>query len=156
MPSLSLALAAVLFLCVGASARADYVTPHMTRAPVGNLKVVAPITTGDYDILRMKLRNLLNGAAAAKQGNGRLEARLIFYAKAPKLLTTADLPQDVRESLDAVRAAGVKIGICNNTLREQGLDFHTLYGVTEADIVPSGFLEVARLQQHGFVVDPSN
>jgi len=31
---------------------------------------------------------LLNGAAAAKQGNGHLEARLIFYAKAPKLLIT--------------------------------------------------------------------
>jgi intracellular sulfur oxidation DsrE/DsrF family protein len=156
MPSLFLALAAVLFLSLGASARADYVTPQITRAPVGNLKVVAPITTGDYDILRMKLRNLLNGAKAAKEGKGRLEARLIFYAKAPRLLTTTELPQDVRESLDAVRAVGVKIGICNNTLREQGLDFHTLYGVTDADIVPSGFLEVARLQQHGFVVDPSN
>jgi len=156
MPSIFVAIAAVLFLFLGATARADYVTPHMTHAPVGRLKVVAPITTGDYEILRMKLRNLLNGASAAKEGNGHFEARLIFYAKAPKLLTTTDLPQDVRESLDAVRAAGVKIEICNNTLREQGLDFHTLYGVKETDIVPSGFLEVAWLQQHGFVVDPSN
>jgi intracellular sulfur oxidation DsrE/DsrF family protein len=156
MPSIRSAAAAVLALFLGASARADYVSPRMTHAPVGHLKVVSPITTGDYDILRMKLRNLLNGAAAAKQGNGRLEARLIFYAKAPKLLTTAELPQDVRKDLDAARAAGVKIEICNNTLREQALDFHALYGVTEADIVPSGFLEVARLQQHGFVVDPSN
>ena len=156
MPSSRFAVAVAISLCLGVSARADYVTPHMTRAPVGDIKVVSPITTGDYDLLRMKLRNLLNGAAAAKQGNGRLEARLIFYARAPKLLTTAELPQDVREDLDAARAAGVKIEICNNTLREQGLDFHTLYGVTEGDIVPSGFLEVARLQQHGFVVDPSN
>jgi intracellular sulfur oxidation DsrE/DsrF family protein len=156
MQSLFLAAAAVLFLVLGAPARADYVTPHMIHAPVGHLKVVAPITTGDYDVLSMKLRNLLNGAAAAKAGKGRFEARLIFYAKAPKLLITADLPQDVRKSLDAARAAGVKIEVCNNTLREQALDFHTLYGVSEADIVPSGFLEVAWLQKHGFVVDPSN
>lgn len=156
MPSLLVAAAAILFLFFGAPARADYVSPHLSHAPVGKLKVVSPITTGDYDILRMKLRNLINGAAAAKAAKGHLEARLIFYAKAPKLLTTTDLPEDVRKSLDAARASGVKIEICNNTLREQALDFHMLYGVTEADIVPSGFLEVARLQKHGFVVDPSN
>jgi intracellular sulfur oxidation DsrE/DsrF family protein len=66
------------------------------------------------------------------------------------------LPADLREALDAVRAAGVQIELCNNSLRGQDLDFHALYGVREADIVPSGFLEVAWLQSRGFVVDPSN
>jgi intracellular sulfur oxidation DsrE/DsrF family protein len=147
---------AVLLSCFALPARADYVAPHLAREPIGEIKIVVPISSGDYGLLRMKLRNILNAAVAAKEGQGHLEARMVFYAQAPKLLATADLPADVRQSIDAVRAAGVGIELCNNSLREQGLDFHALYGVNEADIVPSGFLEVAWLQSRGFVVGPSN
>ena len=147
---------ALLLACLAAPAWADYVAPHIVHDPIGEVKVVVPMSSGDYDLLRMKLRNILNGIAAAKEGKGHLDARMVLYAKAPKLLIAKDLPADLRESLDALRAAGVKILVCNNSLREQGLDFHALYGVSEADIVPSGFLEVAWLQRQGFVVDPSN
>ncbi len=154
--SIGWSVLAVLLSGLALPVRAEYVAPHLAHDPVGEVKLVVPMTSGDYDLLRMKLRNILNGIAAAKEWGGHLDARMVFYAKGPKLLIAADLPPDLRQTLDDVRAAGAKIEVCNNSLREQKLDFHALYGVTEADIVPSGFLEVAWLQQHGFVVDPSN
>ncbi len=41
--------------------------------------------------------------------------------------------------------------ICANTLKERQIDWHSLYGVTQNDIVPSGAAELARLQGMGFV-----
>jgi hypothetical protein len=42
-------------------------------------------------------------------------------------------------------------------LLHMDIDYRTLPGVTVADIVPSGFLEVAWLQQaQGYSVDPMN
>lgn len=41
--------------------------------------------------------------------------------------------------------------ICQNTLHERKLDWHALYGVQEADLIPSRVAELARLQGMGFV-----
>lgn len=61
---------ALLALPFGLAARADYVEPHIAHKPFGELRVAVPI-------------------AAAEQGNGHLEARVVFYAKAPKLRSMA-------------------------------------------------------------------
>ena len=51
----------------------------------------------------------------------------------------------------------MQFDVCDNTLREQGIDFHQLYHVLDRDIVPSGFAEVAYLQSKmHYVVDPIN
>lgn len=58
--------------------------------------------------------------------------------------------------MDELRGAGVKFAVCNNTLKGMDLDWHTLDGVKEQDIVPAGFLEVGWLANHGWAVDAMN
>jgi uncharacterized protein len=154
------AAGATLGLATGAAAAAEsapsaYVAPHITHEPYGEVHVVVPLTTGDKDIQGMKLRNITNGLKAADEWKGKLTVKVVLYAKGVTLLKNPD--DATKEKLDALRKAGVRILVCGNTLREQDIDFHTLYNVTEADIVPSGFAEVAYLQvRKHYAVDPSN
>ena len=140
---------------LSASARADYVAPRIKHADYGALKIVTPVTSADPKLWAMKLRNAQNGIDAAKAWKGTLDVRLVLWAQGVHLL---DNPTDeMKGKIDALRAAGVKFEICDNTLREQNIDFHTLYGVSEADLVPAGFLEVPYLvQREGFAVAPAN
>lgn len=155
--SLSLFTAA---LALGATlpapaARADYVQPHITHAPFGTVKLVVPITSSDPAVWGFKLHNLQNSEAGVEQWKGRLEARVVLYGPGVQLL---ERPMDapLKAEVDALRGKGVRFDICNNTLEAMKLDWHTLYGVKETDIVPSGFLEVAWLADHGWAVDAMN
>jgi hypothetical protein len=137
------------------AAPSAYVAPHMTHRSYGNLRVVVPLTSPDKMVQAMKLRNLSNSIQAVEKWGGSLDVRVIIYAKGISLLVNPD--DSVRAQLDYLRAHHVKFEICNNSILEQGVDFHTLYGVVDDDIVPSGFAEVAYLQTHmGFVIDPMN
>ncbi len=132
-----------------------YVKPHITHEPYGDIQIVVPLTTDDKGIQGMKLRNVTNGLKAAADWKGKFTVKMVVYAKGVTLLRNPD--DATKEKLDKLRSLGVQIEVCGNTLAEQGIDFHTLYNVTEADIVPSGFAEVAYLQaKKRFVVDPIN
>ncbi len=132
-----------------------YVKPKFSHAPYGDLKVVVPLTSNDQGIQGMKLRNIANALKAADEWKGRLTVKVVLYAKGLTLLKNPE--EATKKQLDALRARGVQFEVCNNSLAEQGIDFHTLYGVTDADIVPSGFAEVAYLQaKQRYVVDPVN
>jgi uncharacterized protein len=154
------AAGAALSLAAGAAAAAEnapsaYVAPHITHEPYGEVHLVVPLTTDDKDIQGMKLRNITNGLKAADDWKGKFTVRVVLYAKGVTLLKNPD--SDTREKLDALRKAGVRFLVCGNTLREQDIDFHALYKVTEADVVPSGFAEVAYLQvRKHYAVDPVN
>ena len=103
----------------------------------------------------MKLRNIANSLKAADARRGRFTVKMVLYAKGLTLLKDPD--DATKKQLDTLRSRGVRFEVCGNTLAEQGIDFHTLYRVADADIVPSGFAEVAYLQvrQH-YTVDPVN
>lgn len=161
--SASLALAAIALAAraeesAGATpdaAHHAYVKPNIVHEPYGEVKLVVPLTSDDKGVQRMKLRNIANGLKAADQWQGRFSVKVVLYAKGITLLRDPDEP--MRKQLDALRSRGVQFVVCGNTLAEQDVDFHSLYHVTDADIVPSGFAEVAYLQAHqGYVVDPSN
>lgn len=154
--------AGIASLLTGAPAFADppqpasaYVAPNMEHAPYGTLKIVTPLTTDDKLVQKMKLRNLANALKAADAWHGTATIKVVLYAKGVSLLKDPD--DATRQQLDELRGRGVQFLVCNNTLREQGIDFRALYNVVDADIVPSGFLEIAYLQtaQH-YVVDPMN
>ena len=147
------ALIASLALC--ASARADYVTPAITHAPYGDLQLLVPVSSADPALWAFKLRNVANGLMAAKAYQGAMQARLVLYGPGIGLLSQPMDPK-VKDAVDALRAQGVKLAVCNVTLKAMNLDWHSLYGVQESDIVPSGFLEVGWLGAHGWSVDPSN
>jgi hypothetical protein len=132
-----------------------YVVPNIQHEDIQGVKIVVPLTTDSVDVLNMKLRNIKNSIAVAKEWHGDVQATVVLYSKGVQSLINPT--QATKDSIDFLRSQGVKFKICNNSLKEQNLDFHTLYNVNEEDIVPGGFLEVAWLQQHkNFVVDPAN
>lgn len=138
-----------------AAAPSAYVKPKITHGPYGALKFVIPLTTDDKAIQAQKLRNIANGLKAADEWQGRFTFKIVLYAKGVTLLKSPD--EATAQKLDMLRSRGVQIEVCGNTLAEQNIDFHSLYHVTEADIVPSGFAEVAYLQaKEHYVVDPVN
>lgn len=154
-------------LCVAAPAFADgtaaatdaahvsaYVKPHITHEKYGTLKVVVPLVSDMPAVRGMKLRNIANSIKATEVWGGKMDVKIVMYAKGVAWLAHPDDKE--KATIDALRAHGVQFVVCNNSLIEQGIDFHTLYGVKDADIVPSGFAEVAFLQaRKHYVVDPA-
>ncbi len=138
-----------------AEARSNYVKPDIKHESFGVLKVVVPLTTDDKGVQGMKLRNIANGLKAVDEWKGKFEVTVVLYAKGLSLLKNPD--EKVQKQLDMLESKGVHFEVCNNSLLEQGVDFHSLYHVTDADIVPSGFAEVAYLQSRkNYAVDPMN
>lgn len=133
----------------------NYIKPHITHESYGTIKIVVPITTDDKGMQGMKLRNIGNSLKAAEQWKGKMDVTVVLYAKGLTLLKNPD--EKTRKMLDELEKKGVRVEVCNNSLIEQDIDFHTLYNVTDKDIVPSGFAEVAYLQaKKHYVVDPVN
>ncbi len=132
-----------------------YVKPHITHAKYGLMRLVVPLTTDSKKVQGKKLRNIQNGLDAARDWGGKFKVKVVLYAKG---LTLLENPAPAfKAEIDKLRSQGVRFEICNNSLREQNVNFHSLYGVTDADIVPSGFAEVVYLQQkRGYSVDPVN
>ncbi len=140
---------------LASNASSGYVIPKMTHEPYGNVRVVVALTTDDKAVQAMKLRNIANALRAADLWHGHLTVKVVLYGKGVRLLQEPD--EATRGKLDMLRDRGVQLEVCNNSLLEQNIDFHTLYHVTDADIVPSGFAEVAYLQaQQHYVTDPVN
>ncbi len=150
------AAAAILAaLALVAPASAAYVQVHITHVPYGAVKAVIPVTAVNPKVWNVKLHNLLNAENAIKAGNGTLQARVVLYARGIAMLQQPMAPGLIK-LVDALRKDGVQFEICNNSLEKLQVDWHSLYGVKESDVVPSGFLEVAWLANHGWAVDPMN
>ncbi|WP_283744138.1 DsrE family protein [Sideroxydans sp. CL21] len=133
----------------------EYVKPNVKHGSYGQLNIVVALTSDDKGIQGMKLRNIANGLKAVESWKGKMNVTVVLYAKGITLLKNPD--EQTQKKLDELKHQGVQIKVCDNTLREQGIDFHNLYHVTDADIVPSGFAEVAYLQaKKHFVIDPVN
>ena len=97
---------------------------------------------------RKLLNNLRNHVAAL--GKEHVEIRVVDHSDGVMMFQDATTDQKLAQAIDARKADGVRFLICQNTLDERKIDWHTLYGVTEQDIVPSGVAELVRLQMMGF------
>jgi intracellular sulfur oxidation DsrE/DsrF family protein len=84
-------------------------------------------------------------------GKEHVEIRVVDHGGGVELFQMARSEKELAGRLDSLREQGVRFLICANTLKERQIDWHTLYGVLETDIVPSGAAELARLQGMGFV-----
>jgi len=84
-------------------------------------------------------------------GKDHIEIRVVDHSAGVDLFQIAQTDKLLAGQIDSLRAQGVRFLICANTLKERQIDWHTLYGVKEDDIVPSGVAELARLQGMGFV-----
>ena len=125
-----------------------------TAAPPGyyaDQKVVYHNDGGAPDngtYFKKMLNNLRNHVAAV--GKEHVEIRVVDHSDGIILFQLANTDEALAKAIDARKADGVKFLICHNTLEERHIDWHTLYGVQEADIVPSGVAELARLEGMGF------
>lgn len=97
---------------------------------------------------RKLLTNIRNHVSAV--GKDHVEIRVVDHGDGVILFQLANQDADFAKRIDALKAMGVKFLICGNTLSERHIDWHTLYGVKESDLVPSGVAELARLQGMGF------
>lgn len=102
----------------------------------------------DRDYLLRELRHISAHVAATK---GDVEISVVSFAAGVPVFVTAKKDAELAKALDQARAAHVRFLICNNTMQGMHLKPGDLYGVTDADIVPSGVAELARLQGQGFV-----
>jgi uncharacterized protein len=149
---LAMTAAMTLSFSVG---HAAYVKPRIEHAKFGNLKGVIPLSTNDERTVHLKLMNMLNMLVAAKQWGGKLDLSMVLYSEG--LLLLSNPSNEVKKSIDALRAHNVRFLVCNNSLMGLEIDYRQLYGVNESDIVPSGSLEVIYLQQCcDYYVDPLN
>ena len=94
------------------------------------------------------LNNLRNHVEAV--GKDHVEIRVVDHGDGVILFQMANTDKKLAKAIDARKADGVRFLICQNTLDERKIDWHTLYGVTEKDIVPSGVAELVRLQMMGY------
>lgn len=83
-------------------------------------------------------------------GKDHVEIRVVDHGDGIVMLQMAKTDEKLAQLIDARKADGVRFLLCQNTLSERNIDWHTLYGVSEQDIVPSGTAELARLQLMGF------
>jgi intracellular sulfur oxidation DsrE/DsrF family protein len=94
------------------------------------------------------LNNLRNHVNAV--GKEHVEIKVVDLGDGVTLLQLANTDPKLASLIDARKADGVRFMICQNTLDDRKIDWHTLYGAKEDDIVPSGVAELVRLQGTGF------
>lgn len=139
-------LAIALFAFVSASAFADYVEPNITHEPYGQQKVVYQINTSNVDMQIQILRNINNHINAV--GMGDIDLKVTVFAAGMTLLETSKT--EIVNAVENLRLQGVDFKVCNNTLKARNVDWRTLKGVEETDIVPAGVAELVYLQQKGY------
>ena len=98
---------------------------------------------------RKMLNNLKNHVAAL--GKSHVQIRVVDHGDGVIMLQMAQTDEKLAQLIDARKAEGIQFLICQNTLDERNIDWHSLYGVSKEDLVPSGVAELARLQMMGFV-----
>ena len=104
--------------------------------------------SAEPEYFRHLLGNIRNHIAAL--GRDHVEIRVVDNGGGLDLLQQANDDPELARRIDALRADGVRFLVCANTLKARGIGWQDLYGATEADVIPSGVAEIARLQQQGY------
>jgi intracellular sulfur oxidation DsrE/DsrF family protein len=152
---LALAVSALSAPACWAEEAKNYVEPPIVHPAFGTVRIVVPVTTSDPSLWKFKMATIDNAIQGIAKWGGKPDIKIVLYGSGVDLLRSDDVA--VRKMISQIRAAGVRVLVCNNSLRHMDIDYRTLAGVTAADVVPSGFLEVAWLQQaQGYSVDPLN
>ncbi len=139
------AFAAALFLAlgIGGGAHAD--------DRYGKQKVVYHINVDDDKTLNAALGNINNHVKAV--GKDNIDLIVVMNGDGVNLLKKAKEDANMESKVVNLKDQNVKFQVCNNTLVGRKIDYKTqLFDVQDADIVPSGVAEVARLQQMGYVM----
>lgn len=126
----------------------------------GKQKVVYHINYDNPKAQAGALRNIQNHINAV--GADNLEIKVVMHGKGLSLLLEPDAIENTKleygnandvmqAKITGLKDQGVSFQVCANTLKGKKVNYkNDLYDVDEADIVPSGVAEVARLQAKGY------
>jgi hypothetical protein len=127
----------------------------------GKQKVVYHINYDNPKKQAGALRNIQNHINAV--GAENLDLKVVLHGNGLALLLEPDSLDKLKKFKHAnandkmtakvtdLKGQGVDFHVCANTVRGRKVDVETdLYDVDQADIVPSGVAEVAKLQQEGY------
>jgi len=114
-------------------------------------KVVYQNSGGLPDDRAYFLRVLRNVGAHLAATEGEVEIRLVSFSGGVKVFQLAKTDAELAKAIDGALEKGVRLLVCRNTMRALNISVDDVHGITEADIVPSGVAEIARLQGIGFV-----
>ena len=150
------ALVAAVMTVASACLHVQTTNDAMVTAPASDSyyqfqKVVYQNSGGLPDDRVYFLRVLRNIGAHVAATEGNVEISLVSFSGGVKVFQQAKTDPELAKAIDAVREKKVRLLLCRNTMRAMNLTVDDVYGVTEADIVPSGVAELARLQGLGFV-----
>lgn len=108
------------------------------------------------------LRNIQNHINAV--GAENLDLKVVLHGNGLALLvepdSLANLPKfkhanatdKMTANIDNLKGQGVSFNVCANTVKGRKVDLdNDLYNVDQADVVPSGVAELAKLQQQGYM-----
>lgn len=129
---------------------AGVVNPALANERYGKQKVVYHVNYDDAKQQAAAMRNIQNHINAV--GAENIDIKVVMHGAGVSLLKTAKQDMNFQSKVVSLKSQGVGFEVCNNTLVGKKIDYNKdLYDVTEADIVPSGVAEIARLQQMGYV-----
>jgi intracellular sulfur oxidation DsrE/DsrF family protein len=126
----------------------------------GKQKVVYHVNYDDPKQQAGALRNIQNHINAV--GAENLDLKVVMHGKGLTLLLTPDAAantklkmgnatDEMQAKISGLKDQGVGFQVCSNTLKGKKISHESdLYDVSEADIVPSGVAELARLQAMGY------
>jgi len=145
-----LLLLTLLVLAVGATQADDR---------YGKQKVVYHVNFDDAKTQEATLGNIQNHINAV--GAANIELRVVMHGDGISLLMEPDALEgtkmkaanatpEMQAKISGLKDQGVKFEVCANTLKGRNVPMDALYDADEADIVPSGVAELARLQQMGY------
>lgn len=115
----------------------------------GKQKVVYHVTDKDPAYVKRALGNIQNHINAV--GRENIDLKVVMNGDGLDLLAQAKSDKDIASKISNLKDQGTSFEVCNNTLKGRKIDYKAdLYDVKDADIVPSGVAEAARLQQLGY------
>jgi len=126
----------------------------------GKQKVVYHVNYDDPKQQAGALRNIQNHINAV--GAENLDLKVVMHGKGLTLLLTPETAastklkmgnatDEIQAKIAGLKDQGIGFEVCSNTLKGKKIDYEKdLYDVSEADIVPSGVAELARLQAMGY------
>ena len=105
------------------------------------------------------LRNVQNHINAV--GAENLELRVVLHGNGVAMLMYPDALEgtkmkeanandEMQARIAGLKEQGVSFNVCANTLKGRNVPMDALYDTDQADIVPSGVAELAKLQGEGF------
>ncbi len=127
----------------------------------GKQKVVYHINYDNPGKQAGALRNIQNHINAV--GAENLDLKVVLHGNGLALLLSPDSLDKLKKfkhananeqmiaRIDGLKSQGVQFNVCNNTVKGRKVSLSDdLHDVEEADIVPSGVAELAKLQQQGY------